>query len=154
MLPKKVKTIPGYHSLQSSRVLLDTPVLWFCHVWAFTTALDWSVAVPRTRYIKVDLPPPSIPSLASPWPCPLFDVCRRFSIQNVWWKIEHRVKYLRKCCEKFLHFYFCFGTFDSFWRLWFAHILFDLSIYESDSQISLPDAIRTYVLYVKPSSPI
>ena len=40
-------------------------------------------------------------------PCPLFEVYNSFSIytiQNVWWKIEHKVKYWRKCCEKFLHF--------------------------------------------------
>ena len=42
------------------------------------------------------------------------------------------------CCEKFLHFYFCFGTI----LIVICHILLDLSIYGSNSQISLPDAIR------------
>ena len=41
-------------------------------------------------------------------PCPLFDVYRRFSIQNVWLKIEHKVKYWRKCCENVFVFLLLF----------------------------------------------
>ena len=65
-------------------------------------------------------------------------VYRRFSIQNVWWKIEHKVKFWRKCCEKCLHFYFCFGTI----LIVICHILLDLSVYGKFTNFSSGRHIR------------
>ena len=58
-----------------------------------------------------------------------------------WWnpKLNHlyKGKVPKKVLHVRIHFYFCFGTS----LIVICHILLDLSIYGSNSQISFPDAI-------------